>query len=33
MGFRGKPRVASYKGMEGQDEVEADGFDVLMGEG
>ena len=30
---RGKPRIASYEGMEGQDEAEADGFDVLMGEG
>ena len=30
---RGKPRVASYEGMEGQNEIEADGFDVLMGEG
>ena len=30
---RGKPRAASYKGMEGQDKIEADGFDAFMGEG
>ena len=30
---RGKPRAASYEGMEGQDDVEADGLDILMGEG
>lgn len=30
---RGKPRVASHEAVEDEDEVEADAFDAVVGEG